>query len=391
MASKLYVVDVYKKVICHCNILYLRYTTRMKKSLPYYVGFSHFLGIGPRKYKKLLARFGDVISAYTAPVTDIQQIVGEKTGAEFDSFRSTFLLDKEVRNIQKQNIHIIHQESPLYPDQLQYIYDAPICLYVKGQIEKYDFSDNHYISIVGSRKTTSYGRSIARKFGKELADAGWCVVSGMALGIDGQAHWGALEGNGKTIAILGCGVEIVYPWEHRELYKAILSQGGLIISEFPPQMQVRKGYFVTRNRLISALSLGTVVIEGTISSGSLITARHALEQGKDVFACPGNITSDMSRGPHMLIQNGAKLITSVDDILEEYDEIQSLKKQEDVKKLLNKEELMVYEKLLIESATIDSLCQSLTLRAYEVLPLLSSLEMKNIIKLSDQGLYECIM
>lgn len=257
-----------------------------------------------------------------------------------------------------------------------HLYSPPICLYVKGDIRSIDINKSFLISIVGSRKTTSYGRKMAFQFGRELAETGCIVVSGMANGIDGEAHWGAINAGGRTLAILGCGVEVIYPWENKNLYEKILSTGGLVMSEFPPKMEVRKGYFITRNRLVSGISKGTVVVEGTMKSGALITARYALEQGKDIFALPGNVASLTSQGPNNLIQNGAKLITSTEDILEEYNYPRKNKDNNRDLSLLEKDEITIYQKILNEPMTIDMLCQSLNLRINQLLPSLSSLELK---------------
>lgn len=362
----------------------------MNISLPYYVAFSHFLGIGPVKLDILIQRFGDIISGYKAPVSDIQALLGQKIASDFDSFRKSYSLQKISDDIQAKGIHIISREDSRYPDQFHHLYSSPICLYVKGDVSLYTFSQMQAVSIVGSRKTTSYGRSVSRIIGKELAENGWVVVSGMALGIDAAAHQGALDSGGKTIAVLGCGVNIIYPWENAFLYNAILDKHGLIISEFPPDMEVRKGYFVTRNRLISSLSQGTLVVEGAVNSGSLITARYALEQGKDVFACPGLITSVLSKGPHNLIQQGAKLITCAQDILDEYSGTYRKSKQKDMNKLLGRDEYEIYTQLLNESLSIDMLCNALSKRSYEIMPLLSSLELKNIILRTEQGVYEVV-
>lgn len=368
-----------------CTIL----ADHMTDDTKYYVGFSHFLGIGPVTFQKLMKHFGDVRSAYCAQISDLHVVIPPKLAREFDQFRRSFRLKDEVAIIRDQGIHIVTYDDERYPDQFRHLHAPPVCLYVKGDIANHQLSDWRHIAIVGSRRSTSYGRKVSRMLATELAGGGWTVVSGMALGIDAQAHWGAVEAGGRTIAVLGCGVNIIYPWDNRLLYQEILSHSGIILSEFPPDMNVRKGYFVTRNRLISALSVGTVVVEGKETSGALITARHALEQGKDVFACPGPITSELSDGPHVLLQNGAKLIRGVSDICEEYEQRVTTDKQHGINMLLEEDEKRVYEQLLNESMTMDMLSESLQIRITHILPTVSSLEMKGVIKQGDDGRYEC--
>jgi DNA processing protein len=363
----------------------------MKSDLSYYVSFSHFLGVGPIKLKRLVSRFGDIRSAYYAPVSDIQGVIGQKTGSEFDAFRKSFQPEKTLNDIQTKNMHVLSWSDPSYPCLLKEMHDPPICLYVKGNVESYDLTRTSHMSIVGSRKTTSYGKSIARSLSRELSESGWSIVSGMALGIDAEAHKGALEAEGATIAVLGCGVNIVYPEEHRFLYHDIITKGGLILSEFPPDMYVRKGYFVTRNRIIAGLSQGCIVVEGKKSSGALITARCAAEMGRDVFACPGLVTSALSEGPHKLIHQGAKLVSCTQDVLDEYNQMQKKQNTKNLEGFLEKEELELYEILLNENTNIDLICKAMRKQVYEVSLLISSLELKGCVKMSPSGDYEVCM
>ena len=218
-----------------------------------------------------------------------------------------------------ENHHILLKTDSSYPPLLKNIHDAPPVLYICGQLEQIKQSPR--IAIVGGRKCSTHGKSIAYEFSKKLAEFGVTVVSGLAKGIDAQTHRGALAGNkSKTIAVLANGLDIIYPAQHQTLALQIAEQSTLI-SEFPPGTKPLPQHFPRRNRIISGLCFGTVVIEATVKSGSLITARCALEQGREVFAVPGPVNNPLNSGCHHLIQEGAKLVTSTDDILAEFEEL----------------------------------------------------------------------
>ena len=202
-----------------------------------------------------------------------------------------------------------------YPRLLSEIPDPPEVLYVRGKGSKINLEKT--IAVVGTRNITSYGREVTQKLVRELVKNGFTIVSGMALGVDTVAHETAIAEGGKTIAVLGCGIDIIYPSRNARLYRDIIFRNGAIVSEIPPGVWTDSKRFVTRNRIISGLSLGVLVIEGTEKSGTLITAKYALDQGRDVFAVPGPITSELSRAASILLKNGAKLVESADDILEE--------------------------------------------------------------------------
>jgi DNA processing protein len=218
-----------------------------------------------------------------------------------------------LRRIREAGVHIVRFTSPQYPARLRMIADPPPFLYTKGRLHA---EDERAVAIVGSRSASDYGRRIARDLARGLASLGFTVVSGMARGIDGAAHESALRAGGRTIAILGSGVERAYPPEHESLYHRI-SESGAVVSELPVGTRPMAFNFPARNRLISGLSLGVVVVEATEKSGSLITAASALEQGREVFAVPGEAGASRSRGAHKLIRQGAKLVETVDDIVEE--------------------------------------------------------------------------
>jgi DNA processing protein len=229
---------------------------------------------------------------------------------------------------------------------------------------------------------------LAKKFASHLASMGIIVVSGMALGIDSLAHWAALNSLGKTIAVLGCGVDVVYPPSNRGLYQEILKKGGLIISEFPPGRTVLKGLFVARNRIISGLSSGVLVIEGAKDSGALITARYAAEQGKEVFAPPSPLTSPMSEAPNFLLKQGAKLVTDVSDILNEFNLNISPKKKKDLTKDLSDDERLIFESLSVLPKTIDDLILETKIPVDKILNLLSILEIKGVVEKNKEGKYQ---
>jgi len=223
----------------------------------------------------------------------------------------------ELATLTDQDVHLVGWGSASYPALLATIADAPLLLFGKGDVS---LLQHDGIAIVGSRKCSERGRELAQQFGRELAELGLAVVSGMALGIDGAAHEGALSAGGATIAVLGCGVDVVYPPRHQQLYEQLCAQ-GLVLSEYPQGTEPRKEHFPQRNRIISGLSKGTVVVEAPLGSGALITAHLALEQGREVFAVPGPVASHFVKGCNYLIKNGqAKLIEGVDDILAEFGE-----------------------------------------------------------------------
>ncbi len=286
----------------------------MSNDLLYYLGFSHFPGIDPIKFKELLSRQMQIAKAYWGRKEQLEKIIGRKAAAEFIEFRNRFEPIKKLEELKKKEIQTISLSDKNYPESLKNITDPPICLYIKGEFPK----NTLFFSVVGTRLPTPYGQQIAYKLSRKLAEAGLIIVSGLALGIDTIAHRGCLDAGEKTIAVLGCSIDRVYPTENFFLHKRIIQNKGIIISEVAPGKTVTKELFSQRNRIISGLSCGVLVIEGSERSGTLITARFAGEQGKDLFAVPGPITSTKSFVPNLLIQNGAKLVTKAEDILEEY-------------------------------------------------------------------------
>jgi DNA processing protein len=280
-----------------------------------WVALSRVQGLGCVSFKKLAGHFGDPTEALSASTAALAEIPGLDPSV-IDGLRNFSAWDeaeKEIIRAENAAVKIVPFTDSSYPARLRMIPDPPPLLYLKGEIRR---DDEKAVAVVGSRSTSDYGRRVARDLCRGLASLGFTVVSGMARGIDGTAHETSLNAGGRTIAVLGSGVDRVYPAEHDKLYRRISENGG-VISEFPMGTRPLAFNFPARNRVISGLSLGVVVVEATEKSGSLITAALALEQGREVFAVPGEVGASRSRGAHRLIRQGAKLVENVDDIVEE--------------------------------------------------------------------------
>jgi DNA processing protein len=283
-------------------------------NLPYLLALNRINQVGPRTVIKLKKRWPDLQHMFSLTAVELEQ-AGlphrlAKLIAEFDL--NTINEDLNWRDSSPTN-HLLTWESPEYPGLLKEIADPPIILYAQGQLTAFDLPT---LAVVGSRNPSITGSENAYHFAKEIAPYGVTIASGLALGIDAQAHLGCLASKGRTIAALGTGIDCIYPRRHIKLAQQI-KENGLLISEFPLKSPPIAGHFPRRNRIISGLSLCTLVIEAAIKSGSLITAKMALEQNRDVLAIPGSIHNPLARGCHYLLQQGAKLVTSIDDILHE--------------------------------------------------------------------------
>ncbi|MDP2860843.1 MAG: DNA-processing protein DprA [bacterium] len=281
----------------------------------YWLAFSTVIGIGPKRFSLLRDYFSSAKKAWEADESKIIPLgLPAPVLKEFLNQRKTFNPEIFPAVLEKKAIKFATTKDADYPKLLKEIPDPPFIIFWRGDIE---VSKKPAIAVVGTRKMTPYGREVTEILTRDLTGAGLIIVSGLARGVDGIAHKTCLDNNGKTIAVLGAGVDIVYPPDHGWLYREILEKGSLIISEVPPGKFVAKGIFPARNRIVSGLSLGVLVTEGAEDSGSLITARLALEQGREVFAVPGPITSALSAGPMKLLKEGAKLVNAASDILEE--------------------------------------------------------------------------
>ncbi len=274
--------------------------------------------IGPITTNRPLSAFGDdPRRLFDAPAAELEQVkgVGPKISGNLRRWRELVDLGKEEARLEQAGAVFVDNRSPAYPPLLRELADAPLGLYRRGD---YGF-DAPCVAIVGSRRTTLYGQATAKKLGHDLASLGFCVVSGLARGIDTFAHEGALEAGGRTAAVLGNGIDIVYPPENLGLYRRIEENGGAIVTEFPFGRRADKQSFAMRNRIVAGMSRAVVVVESDVSGGSMITAKFAGEQGRLVFAVPGRIDQSSSAGCHQLIRDGATLLTSVEDLLGELD------------------------------------------------------------------------
>ena len=346
----------------------------------YWLALSLVPGIGSTLFKRLLERFKTPEAVFRTPVRELLRIegLGEKVAEELRKGPPEKAVEKELSLLRGVGGEIITLKDEGYPKRLRDIYDPPALLYVRGELKG---EDELAVAVVGSRKTSPYGRWITEKVSQELARHGVTIVSGMARGIDSLAHWGAISGGGRTVAVLGCGIDVVYPSENRNLFTKIIDHGA-ILSEFPMGSPPEGGHFPKRNRIISGLSVGVVVVEAGERSGSLITAGYALEQGRDVFAVPGNVGAKGSRGTNQLIKEGAKMVESSEDILEEIlpqwrrEERQEVESPGDE---FSEEEKILYQLLGETPLHIDVIIRESRLEPGRVSSLLLNLELKGLI------------
>jgi DNA processing protein len=342
------------------------------------------LDIGSIRLKKLLEYFDNPENILKASPEKLMAIsgIGEKIAQEIHSLRKEDL-DRELALAEKYELKILTQDDEDYPANLKNIYDPPIVLYVRGEIKQ---EDRLAIGIVGSRRASYYGLSCAEKFAQDLSGKGFTIVSGMARGIDTSAHKGALKAGGRTLAVMGSGFSHIYPEENKELAQEI-SKSGAVISEFPIATEPFKSNFPRRNRIISGLSLGVLVVEAARNSGALITADCALEQGRDVFALPGKVDSHTSFGTNGLIKQGAKLVSCVEEILEEFDipVARSHKAQDKITEDLQSDlsagdENKVYDLLSSQPFQIDELVEQTKLDIPRISGILLRLQMKKLVQ-----------
>ncbi len=286
--------------------------------LPYLLGFSASLLIGPVRFQRLYTFFGSVKDAWYAKRSDLRSIgFSDDLIDRFLRFRDRFSFDAYERRLHQKHIRVVTVFDATYPILLRQIPDPPFLLYYRGNGDISLTSHPLPIGAVGTRRATHYGKTVTRRIIQGLVAHGCVIVSGMAKGIDAVAHVSCLDRGGQTIAVLGSGVDVVYPPEHVALYFRIIASGGLILSEMPISCKPQAYMFRLRNRIISGMSRGVLVVEGGKRSGALITAKYAAEQGRDVFAVPGQGKSLMSVGPEILLQQGAIVATSADDIIRE--------------------------------------------------------------------------
>jgi len=340
-------------------------------------------GVGPAVFRKLTAAFGSWSAALAAPVEELARVPGVG-GRAAEAIRSPRQWEPaaEIEAASRLGVRIVPDTDPLYPPALKVLDDAPLVLYVRGTIQPEDVLA---VAVIGTRGCSLYGQTQAERLSGGLAAAGVAVVSGLARGIDAAAHRGALRANGRTIAVMGCGLGRVYPPEHKELADRIAEQGALV-SELPVATPPRPENFPARNRLIAGLSLGVVVVEAPAHSGALITARLAAEMGREVFAVPGEISRPQSRGCHELIRDGAKIVSDVRDIMEEIESLRSLSPGPDAPVMepppprLNPVERAVYQALDEAPKAIDQIVREAELTAANAASALLALELRGLVK-----------
>jgi DNA processing protein len=352
-----------------------------------YIALNRMEGVGPATVRALIDALGSPSAVFDPEVTGFQSVekIGPKLSESILAQRNRVDPQAEIEKAESLGIRIITSLDVEYPDALKAIYDPPLALYVRGALLP---KDRHALGMVGSRKCTHYGLSVADRLSYQLAQTGFTVVSGLARGIDSAAHEGALKAKGRTIAVLGSAIDQLYPPENAELADAI-AQSGAVISEYPLGRQADRMTFPYRNRIISGLSMGIIVVESGAKSGSLHTADAATEQGRSVFAVPGRIDSPASKGTNRLIKNGAKLVDNVGDILEEFELLVPPGLFEKPQKAasarpevpLSKEEQVLVKALWEEALDVDSLARAAGLPIYKVSALLIGLEMKRVVKM----------
>jgi len=342
--------------------------------------------VGPVRVRQLLEHFGEAPAILGASKQQLLQLhgVGEETAEAIAGWERSVDLASEMKRITDFGCHILTQQDEDYPELLRQIYDPPIVLYVKGKLTS---RDKNAVAIVGSRTTTHYGVEVARKLGYQLGYVGVTVVSGGARGIDTAAHQGTLSAKGRTVAVLGTGINIVFPSENAELFERIAANGA-VITQFPFNRTADKQSFPIRNRIVAGMTLGTVVVEANLTSGALITVNFATEYGRQVFAVPGRIDSPRSKGCHELIKKGAKLCEGAEDILSEFEYLFPPSNRPPGPNetgvlpalTLSENEQKIYDALSKEESHIDEVIRHSGLPASAVSVGLLGLEMKRVVR-----------
>jgi DNA processing protein len=339
----------------------------------YWLRFSVIPGIGPAKFRKLLEEFGSAKAAWIAKIEAPGSLLA----------RINFSIGDYLKKLKEKDVWFLTLRDKEYPQILKQIKNPPFVIYGKGDPLTLSVRSGALIAVVGARRTTEYGREVTRILVSELALAGFTIVSGLALGVDAVSHMTALENNGKTIAVLGCGVDCCNPRENQSIYDDILKSGNCIISEFPLGMKPTLWSFPARNRIIAGLSQAVLVTEGTEDSGSLITAEFALKFNRKVFAVPGPITSQMSKGPYKLISKGAKLVTTAQDILKDLKcQISNIRTKSEISKIKGdtEEENLIIKLLQDESLHFDELVRRTKIISSKLSSTLSVMEIKGLVK-----------
>lgn len=357
-----------------------------ESELVYWLAWNRVPGVGATRFYKLLEVFGSMKQAWSAKTEQLERVIGAKAVSGWLKVKNGWNGEAELALLERSQLQVLCRNDAAYPDNLKNIALPPPVLYCRGSLKP---EDVRAVALVGTRHPTPAGANHARKLACQLSSQGITIVSGLARGIDSCAHRGALEAGGRTIAVLGCGLDVVYPPENRELMEKIAEQGG-VITEYPLGTKPLAGNFPARNRIISGLSLGVVVVEATEDSGSLITADFAADQGREVFAIPGNIDNEGSKGPHKLIREGAILVESYRDILEELKlpQLNPVKVNTDVAMKLDDLEAQVYAVLGHEPLHINEIQRQTVLSVAQVNFVLTQMELKGIAQRFPGQLYK---
>lgn len=363
-------------------------------SRKYWLGFSLVPGIGPKRLLLLAQAFSDLSSAWHASESQLRAAgLDTETTANLLRMQVQLNLDGEMSRIERVGAHLLTPEDDAYPALLRNLPDAPLTLYMRGTLVP---QDELALAVVGTRKASGYGRDATAYFSRQLAAQGVTIVSGLAHGIDAVAHRNALEAGGRTIAVMGCGIDRIYPPDHAELARQIV-QNGALVSEFPLGTKPEARNFPRRNRIISGISLGVLIVEAPEQSGAMITATLAGEQGKEVFAVPGSVFNAASVGTNRLIQDGAKLVITVDDILDELNiarrkvEARALTKQiAPTGSSAGEQERAVLAFLNSDPLPVDELALRSALPASELLGVLTLLELQGYVEADGRGNYRRI-
>jgi DNA processing protein len=356
---------------------------KVERRLYDWIALSLVDGLGSVSYRNLIKKFHNPGQVFKTSAKDLETAGGIRRNVveQIKDFRKTAEVEHELELIEQYRVTLVTFVDDNYPAHLLHIYDPPPFLYVKGELRQ---EDSLSVAVVGSRFASYYGKASAENISRDLAQEGLTVVSGMARGIDTCAHRGALAAGGRTIAVLGCGIAVNYPMENGQLKEAIAAQGA-VLSEFPMSASPAASHFPMRNRIISGLSLGVVVVEASHRSGSLITARLALEQGRDVFAVPGSIDSLRSRGTHKLIKDGAKLVEDAQDIITEL--LPQIKTRPRLaassqgnETWLNEEARCILDALGQNQLQIDRIITETGLKSSRIASILLDLELKGMVR-----------
>jgi DNA processing protein len=349
-----------------------------EKDVRYWVAFNKVPGIGAARLRALFDYFGDLEIAWQSSTHDLRQAgLDRRSISNLVEMRDRLNLDAEMEQVKRIGATVLTWDDAGYPRNLREAYNAPPVLYVRGRIEE---RDEWAVAIVGTRQASVYGKEAARMLGAGLARAGVTVVSGLAWGIDTAAHRACLDAGGRTLAVLGCGVDIVYPQQNARLAAEIVERGALV-SEYPLGTPPEARNFPPRNRIISGLTLGTVVVEADLGSGARITADFAAEQGREVFAVPGNIFTRTSRGTNELIQQGAKMVCGVADVLEELN-LTMVSEQAQARAIIpeNETESLLLDHLSAEPVHVDELRRVVKLPIAQVSSTLALMELKGMVR-----------